>query len=96
MREGWVIRQKELDLTMESNKVVNKQFIAREKGIVYKRKQMFVCEKNVETKTGSESSPKSLNRGPTCFGRMDKSLQLLKKEMVSSLNSQKAFLYYGM
>ena len=88
MRESWTLQQKKLDLTIDRSKVENKQFIANEKGIVYQRKQMFVCAKMLETKTIIETSQKCLKRGPACFDRMDRSLQLLRKEMVSPIDSQ--------
>lgn len=69
----------------------NKQSMANEKSIVYQRTQMFVCAKKVETKTIVEKSPKCLKRGPACFDKMDSSLQLLRKEMVSFIDLQKLF-----
>ena len=82
MKESWDIQQKKLDLVEEGNKVQSKHFIANEKSIVYQRKQMFVSDKMVETKMTIEDFQSRSKREATCVERMDKSLQLLKKEMV--------------
>ena len=84
MKESWDIQQKKLDLVEEGNKVESKHFIAIERGIVYQKKQMFVSEKIVETEMAIEDSQNCSKREPTCVERMNKSLQLLKKEMVRS------------
>ena len=83
MKESWVIRQKKIELANEKHKTKSKHVFNGERGIVYQRKQMFVCDKMDEPKTNSEASPKCTKKQLSCFGKMDKSLHLLKSEMVS-------------
>lgn len=84
MRERCALQKQLVDVENQEIKVKNKQPYEVDRGIVDRRSQIFACRSRDEPKM--EITDQSETKAEqTCYGKMDRSLQLLKSEMVREI-----------